>query len=250
MQVNMPNPDTQRIPPAETAFVVFGNAPLADARKRGWGEAGRAAFKSPVPPHELLGRLRVYHFENAPVSGHADASGIDYRRQQGADFAERLQNCLDALAAAGHRHVILVGTDCPELSDSDITEAHLALLEGDNALGPDHKGGVYLIAIQLVDRHRLRGVTWCRNLDFCQLCGRLAHRPLHKLTTRVDLDNTKDLRRIAKHSSGLVLRRIADHVIRSILANFLANDDISHLARGLWIRRMLNYRDAPPEAAA
>jgi len=246
----MPNPETQRIPLSETAFVVFGNAPLADARKRGWGEAGRAAFKNPAPPQALLGRLRVYHFENAPVPERADTSRINYRRQQGADFAERLQNCLDQLAEAGHRHVILVGTDCPELSDNDIATAYRAIQSGGSALGPDDKGGVYLIAIQLADRYRLAGIQWCHNVDYTQLRTRLAHRPLRQLVRRIDLDDTNDLRRVARSSSDPAFRRTAERILRDILPSLARHRDVPPLNRGFWIRRMLNYRDAPPARAA
>jgi len=246
----MPNPGARPDAPPETAFVVFGNAPLADARRRGWGEAGRAAFRSPAPPSRLLDELRLYHFENAPVREHADDSGIDHRCQHGPDFAARLTNCLDRLAAAGHRRVILVGTDCPELGENDIAAAYRAVSSGGSALGPDDKGGVYLIAIQLADRHLLSDVDWCRNVDHAQLSARLAHRPLRQLARRIDVDDTQDLRRLAHTACAPELRRTAARILRSIIPCFARNRDTRPLNRGFWIRRMLNYRDAPPAAAA
>jgi len=247
----MPNTGARSTALPETAFVVFGNAPLADARKRGWGEAGRAAFQSPTPPQQLLGNLTVYHFASGTVPDQAaDASGIHRRRQQGANFAARLQNCFDQLAEAGHRRVILVGTDCPELSENDIADAYHAVRAGGSALGPDDKGGVYLIAIQLADRHLLSDVEWCRNVDCAQLRKRLAHRRLRQLAERIDLDDTNDLRRVARSSCSPELRRAAERILRDILPPLVRNRDVQPLNCGFWIRRMLNYRDAPPTRSA
>ena len=236
----------------KTAFVVFGRNPMEDARRRGWGEAGRTLFQTPSPPTPLEAGLRVYHFTPGAPSADAGEVGIHRRPQRGRDFAERIGNCLDDLAREGNDRVILVGTDCPALEDADILAAHNALSRGGSALGPDDKGGVYLIGLQLADRHRLRGITWCRNDDYTQLRHRLAHRPLRHLVRRTDLDDTRDLRRIAAFSPDSALlrtvRRLLERLSRSNLPS-KHGESPPQCAR-YWIRRMLNYRDAPPAAAA
>mgnify|MGYP005849575047 CR=1 FL=1 len=239
----------------KTAFVVFGRDPLADARKRGWGEAGRTLFQTPTLPESLLDRVPVYHFgidrraaNAAKENLRGDSDKIHYRLQRGRDFGERLSNCLDDLAHAGHQSVILVGTDCPDLNDQDILKSYQALDAGGNALGPDDKGGVYLIALQLSDRNCLNNVNWCQNIDFAQLNRRLAHRTLSVLETRIDLDDTADLQRLVSTMQparlidqiSRLLSRIAQRPVTAVTT------DTAHFDARLWIRRMLKYRDAPP----
>ncbi|MGJ3243591.1 MAG: DUF2064 domain-containing protein [Opitutales bacterium] len=234
----------------DTAFVVFGSEPMLDARKRGWGETGRAIFRPPALPDRLADQLRAYHFVNGAPALPPPGSGTHYRRQRGEDFAARLANCLEDLAREGHRQVVLVGTDCPEIGEADILEAYRAVCAGGSALGPDDKGGVYLIAIRLEDRHRLSGIDWCRNVDLRQLRQRLGHRPLHCLATHADLDGTRDLRRLARRQAGPALMRITERILNRILPMAVRGGHSRPLVRGIWIRRMLKYRDAPPAGIA
>lgn len=81
------------------------------------------------------------------------ATGLPYflvssDQQHGNTFGERLHQALAQTFARGFHQVIVVGNDCPQLSVSDLLNA-AALLEKHGAvLGPDHHGGIYLLALQ------------------------------------------------------------------------------------------------------
>jgi len=80
------------------------------------------------------------------------ATGLPYflvssAQQQGRTFGERLHQALAQTFARGYEKVIVIGNDCPQLSVADLVCA-AALLEVQGAvLGPDSKGGIYLLGL-------------------------------------------------------------------------------------------------------
>lgn len=72
---------------------------------------------------------------------------FDDNRQYGDSFGEKLSNALKEVFDAGFQKVIVVGNDCPDLSVKDIHKASSQLSVNDIVLGPDLRGGAYLIGI-------------------------------------------------------------------------------------------------------
>ena len=74
------------------------------------------------------------------------AAGWEVAPQQGADLGERMQHALGAALATGDRPV-LIGSDCPELTVSDIDDAFGALRSVDAAFAPAEDGGYALVGV-------------------------------------------------------------------------------------------------------
>lgn len=237
---------------ASTAFVVFARQPLADARRRGWGQAGRALFRTPELPADLAADgMAVYHFRHGLARPRPGPGGERLRPQEGANFGQRLENCLETIAAEGYENVIVVGADCPGLSADDLRSAASALGSGRGALGPDDKGGCYLIALPLRLRGRLRGIPWGRNRDFALLRERLGAAPEAILPVRRDLDGPQDLRGVAREFAHAALARIAERLWRRLEPSIArATATSSPDAARDWIRFRLPDAQAPPRAAA
>ncbi len=72
---------------------------------------------------------------------------IRSKNQSGASFGERLINSFQEIFDKGFERVIAVGIDTPALQSIDLLNAHTALLSNDLVLGPDKRGGCYLIGI-------------------------------------------------------------------------------------------------------
>ncbi len=68
--------------------------------------------------------------------------------QEGADFAERLWNGTEALAARGYARVVIVSSDSPHLPAARIRQAFDALATTQVVLGPATDGGYYLLGQQ------------------------------------------------------------------------------------------------------
>ncbi len=97
----------------------------------------------------------------------------------------------------------MVGSDCPRLTTTDIVTAFRELATRRLVLGPDHRGGCYLIALRAVDRELLHGVRWNRNSDYAQLRHRVAPGEMTSLTVKQDVDNWADVRLLARAGHAL-----------------------------------------------
>lgn len=70
--------------------------------------------------------------------------------QKGDDLGERMFYAIEAGFEAGFGHVVLIGTDCYELSREILNEAFSALERSDAVIGPATDGGFYLIGLNRV----------------------------------------------------------------------------------------------------
>jgi hypothetical protein len=61
---------------------------------------------------------------------------------------------------AGMGKVVIVGTDCPGLSEGQVQKAFGALEENDLVLGPANDGGYYLIGLRRPTEKLFRGIPW------------------------------------------------------------------------------------------
>lgn len=67
--------------------------------------------------------------------------------QKGDDFGEKLSHAVQAVFCQGFENVIIVGNDTPGLTTKHIQQAAALLEHNKLVIGPDHKGGAYLIGI-------------------------------------------------------------------------------------------------------
>ena len=81
-------------------------------------------------------------------------------------------------------------------------------------LGPDHRGGCYLIAFHSSHRELLRGIRWKQNTDCAQLRDRCGDERLFLLPVKHDLDSWADVRIFAR--GGDPLARVATFLLEVI----------------------------------
>lgn len=134
-------------------------------------------------------------------------AGVTCHAQVGSTFSERLETATAELAARGYAEIVVVGSDCPRLTSDDITSALRELAQRRLVLGPDHRGGCYLIALRASDRGLLRGVHWNQDCDFAQLRNRVAPEEVAALAVKQDVDNWADVRLLAR--AGHLLAEVA-----------------------------------------
>lgn len=70
---------------------------------------------------------------------------IGETRQVGENFGERLHNAIENVFNKGYQSLIVIGNDCPQLTPHKIITAAEALHKKDFVIGPDKRGGIYLI---------------------------------------------------------------------------------------------------------
>lgn len=204
---------------ADTLVIVFARAPVAGRVKTRLaprlGAAGAA-------------RLHMQLVENAvrtareakcgPVELHVTAPhglfgslAIEVKRQRGRDLGERMHGALRN-ALRRFRTAVLIGTDCPALTPSDLRRA-VRKLEGgaDIVLAPAEDGGYALIAARRISLRIFTGVDWgsadvltrtLRNARDARMRYRL-------LRTVWDVDRPEDLARLKSRPLSSVVRRRA-----------------------------------------
>ncbi len=75
------------------------------------------------------------------------------------DLGARMGDAASAVLA-GHRGVLIIGTDCPYLTADHLQTAADALRRHDVVLGPSHDGGYYLIGFSALHPELFRGISW------------------------------------------------------------------------------------------
>jgi glycosyltransferase A (GT-A) superfamily protein (DUF2064 family) len=182
-----------------TAVLIFADAQQRDLRRRGLSSR-HASLVSLPRLQELSDRADLHWFTDAAARSNPVAQRQDVllHKQRGNSFGERLENAVDDLAREGYDRIVIVGRDCPQLSVGDVTTAIEQLDTKQLILGPDHRGGCYLIAFHTADRARLRGILWQQNTDAAELLGRFDDRNVALLETKFDLDGIEDVRALAR----------------------------------------------------
>jgi hypothetical protein len=126
-----------------------------------------------------------------------------YRKlhQRGADLGARMQNAFDDLFQEGYGKLVIIGSDCYELTFKIIEEGFRRLDGNDLVLGPSTDGGYYLLGIKKMTASLFAGKTWSTSAVLQEtlqsandLC--LSHFLLPVLT---DVDEEKNIPLTLKH---------------------------------------------------
>lgn len=72
-------------------------------------------------------------------------------KPNGDSFGKQLSTAIQVVFERGFEKVICIGNDCPALDESRILAAAERLQKVDTVIGPDNRGGVYLLGISSKD---------------------------------------------------------------------------------------------------
>ena len=204
------------------ALLVFADEINVDLARRSLPNAARPLFSSPLHA-EISSAVDIHLFTSARSPR---AVGPCIHQQTGRSFAARFENAIERIAQLGYDEIVAVGRDCPGLSAIDIERAFAELASKKLILGPDHRGGCYLIAFHSVDRGLLSGVRWKQNTDCAELRDRCGEEHLFLLPVKHDLDSWADVQILAR--GGDPMARLALFLVdvicgaRSRLVHFVS----------------------------
>ncbi len=115
--------------------------------------------------------------------------------QHGEGLGERMRNAFFAAFEAGNSPVIIIGTDCFELTSAIISEAFEKLKESDVVVGPALDGGYYLLGMKKYLPQLFDGIQWS-TATVCQETLNKCHELnacVTKLSVLADIDTKEDL---------------------------------------------------------
>lgn len=87
----------------------------------------------------------LYYSDFNPEKELESTQNYNFEVQTGADLGERMSNSFVNLFAKEFQRIVIIGTDCPDLTAEHIEMAFRALDSNDLVLGPAKDGGYYLL---------------------------------------------------------------------------------------------------------
>lgn len=144
--------------------------------------------------------------------------------QGDGDLGRRLARAVNNAFALGHRRVVVVGADCPDISAGHLREAFDALDTADLVLGPSTDGGYWLIGLSR-RADVFTGVAWSTESVLSQTLDRArrAGMKVRTLSMLADVDRPEDLQRL-----GPDLRSAVDRPYLSVIVTAL--NEAGHIA--------------------
>ena len=118
-----------------------------------------------------------------------------YRSQVAGDLGQKMQTAMEGALQEGASGVIVIGTDCPDLTAPRLRHAFEALKTWELVLGPARDGGYYLIGCQRVLPQLFTNMPWGTHQVFARTLA-AAHRAgliPYLLETLPDVDWPEDL---------------------------------------------------------
>lgn len=118
--------------------------------------------------------------------------------QQGADLGERMRNAFSGAFQEGNEKVILIGSDCAELTQSILEEAFASLNEYDVVIGPAEDRGYYLIGMNSYQPTLFAGIPWSTGTVLEQTISGIKEQELtwYELPKLNDVDDLRDWQRV------------------------------------------------------
>lgn len=116
--------------------------------------------------------------------------------QGDGDLGARLQGAFAAAFAAGAKRVVVIGSDCPEVSVEDVRMAWRELRRFDVVVGPAVDGGYWLIGLRGPAPELFEGISWSteRVLGETLQRAKAAGRSIQVLRILSDVDTEKEWR--------------------------------------------------------
>ena len=122
--------------------------------------------------------------------------GVMLRPQSGADLGARMAAAIADAISGGAERVVVIGTDCPDVTADVVAEAFTRLGVADVVLGPASDGGYYLIGMSRPHRELFEGVPWssAETLRATLARARAGGLSVTLLDERRDIDTVEDWR--------------------------------------------------------
>lgn len=128
------------MPNASTAILLFSRSASAEAAQKsfGAGSIGDSRITAGLIERTASTLIKT----DLPIFRSTEENQI------GVTFGQRLSDAMAKVFADGFENVIVVGNDCPSIRPGHLRSAAELLESGKNVLGPDRRGGVWMIGLQ------------------------------------------------------------------------------------------------------
>ena len=124
-----------------------------------------------------------------------DETIFDKSVQKKGNLGEKMKHAFRDGFDEGFNRIVLIGSDCPEITQSLIDEAFIELSEADSVIGPSDDGGYYLIGLSRFMPEIFDDVEWSTSSVFSSTITTLddLEATYHVLKKLNDIDTESDL---------------------------------------------------------
>jgi rSAM/selenodomain-associated transferase 1 len=115
--------------------------------------------------------------------------------QSGSSLGERMENAFAYAFENGYKQVLIIGTDCAEITSSIINEAFAQINDHDVIIGAAEDGGYYLLGMKKLHYLLFDNIKWSTETvfdDTIAACDQL-NLSYYKLPKLNDIDTESDL---------------------------------------------------------
>jgi uncharacterized protein len=118
-----------------------------------------------------------------------------YREQLVGDLGDRMCGAFRSAFDQGYQSVMIVGTDCPEITTAILAQGFAELQNQVVAIGPAIDGGYYLIGLQQLVPELFQKIAWSTATVFLETLAIInkLQLPTYLLPTLPDIDLPSDL---------------------------------------------------------
>ncbi|PZX54893.1 TIGR04282 family arsenosugar biosynthesis glycosyltransferase [Algoriphagus chordae] len=132
-------------------------------------EAALVAYKSLLSyTYEVLNDLSVdkyiFYADYIPVAKPSFDESYHFELQEGDDLGERMSKAFQTLFAKGYDSLIIIGTDCAELTTDILKDSFSILEQKDAVIGPATDGGYYLLGMSKFIPGLFENIPWSTEL--------------------------------------------------------------------------------------
>ncbi len=102
----------------------------------------------------------VYYAEDINEDDLWNPAIYQKRMQKGNDLGQRMQDAFSTLFEQGYARIVIIGSDCYQLTGQQLQDAFAFLRSGDAVIGPAMDGGYYLMGLWQVLPDLFREINW------------------------------------------------------------------------------------------
>ncbi len=104
--------------------------------------------------------ITVFHEGGSRLEMEKWLGNIAIEKQKGIDLGDKMIDAFDKAFNSKAENVVIIGSDCPDISGDIIRKAFTLLEDNDLVLGPAEDGGYYLIGLCSKENSLFCDVNW------------------------------------------------------------------------------------------
>ncbi|MEN9871521.1 MAG: hypothetical protein RLZZ171_2513 [Cyanobacteriota bacterium] len=170
------------------------------------GALGAAQLQQKMTEHSLKTAIALKLSRNLAIEVHFAGGNIqsmtewlgedfDYIPQVLGDLGHKMHSSFERTFALGSQRVVIIGTDCPDIEKTILTQAFDSLEHHDLVLGVAEDGGYYLIGLNQPIAELFENIIWGTEqvLNQTKNIAQQLKLNVHYLPTLADVDRPEDL---------------------------------------------------------